>query len=108
MKVKSLITCVSTVMIVVVIGASPAMSLEAPVAIDGDTFRVNGEYYRLFSVDTPEKGEPGYRKATGVLQRYLNSDPLLIKCTYRGRGHYDRHLMYCPEVEKTLKRHYHK
>lgn len=41
--------------------------------IDGDTFRYNGERYRIQQYNAPEIGQPGSRKATRKLQRKLDS-----------------------------------
>ncbi len=41
--------------------------------IDGDTFRYKGERYRIQQYNAPEIGQPGSKKATGVLQKKLDS-----------------------------------
>ena len=42
-------------------------------AIDGDTYRYNGERYRIQQYNAPELGQPGSRKATRDLQKKLDS-----------------------------------
>lgn len=42
-------------------------------AIDGDTYRYNGQRYRLRDYNAPEIGERGWQKATESLQKKLNS-----------------------------------
>jgi len=42
-------------------------------AIDGDTFRHQGERYRLRDYDAPEKGQKGSSTATRSLQKKLDS-----------------------------------
>lgn len=49
-------------------------------AIDGDTFRHQGQRYRLRDYNAPEIGRPGASEATRNLQRRLDSGPY----QYRG------------------------
>jgi endonuclease YncB( thermonuclease family) len=42
-------------------------------AIDGDTFRYNGQRYRLRDYNAPEIGRPGSQNATQNLQKKLDS-----------------------------------
>ncbi|MBT9168813.1 MAG: hypothetical protein DDT19_02161 [Syntrophomonadaceae bacterium] len=42
-------------------------------AIDGDTYRYQGERYRVQQYDAPERGTPGSGQATRQLQRKLDS-----------------------------------
>ena len=41
--------------------------------IDGDTFRKGDTYYRLAWIDTPEKGEKGYREASNYTCGFLRN-----------------------------------
>ena len=42
-------------------------------AIDGDTYRYQGERYRVQQYNAPERGTPGSGQATRQLQRKLDS-----------------------------------
>lgn len=42
-------------------------------AIDGDTYRYQGQRYRVQQYNAPERGSPGSRQATESLQRKLDS-----------------------------------
>jgi endonuclease YncB( thermonuclease family) len=42
-------------------------------AIDGDTYRYQGQRYRVQQYNAPERGSPGSRQATQSLQRNLDS-----------------------------------
>lgn len=71
-------------------------------AIDGDTFKSQGTYYRLYSVDTPEEGERNYDKAREFLQQWLDEHNIRKDCVEMGKGKYDRVLVFCPNLEKEL------
>lgn len=75
---------------------------DKPIAVDGDTFKVNGEYYRLYEIDTPEKGEPLYDRAKNILQDWLDHNKSLYSCKYKGKGTYGRHITHCPAIEYKL------
>ena len=48
--------------------------------IDGDTFQdTNGNFFRLADIDTPEKREPGYQKAKGILDQFIGDKEIIIK-----------------------------
>jgi endonuclease YncB( thermonuclease family) len=49
------------------------------IAIDGDTFKMRNQRYRLVGVNTPEKGEKGYRQAKEDLQKLLRGEIELKK-----------------------------
>jgi micrococcal nuclease len=63
--------------------------------IDGDTFKdANGETVRLLGIDTPERGQPFYLAATGMLDSLLNSGNLRYEFDFRRRGPHGRLLAY--------------
>ena len=39
--------------------------------VDGDTFAIGSEYFRMSYIDTPEKGEIGYKRASDYTCQYL-------------------------------------
>ena len=62
--------------------------------IDGDTFATSGDQsVRLFGVDTPERGEKCYRKATDRL-RELAGGEVRVELGPRSRDRYGRLLYY--------------
>ncbi len=55
--------------------------------IDGDTFETSSRKHpiRLAGVDTPEKGQPGYRKAKEALARLIEGATVTIDTKARDR-----------------------
>jgi endonuclease YncB( thermonuclease family) len=51
--------------------------------IDGDTltiwYRDEETSVRLFGIDTPERGEPGFHEATGALRRIVEGEKIRIE-----------------------------
>ncbi|MHA1371613.1 MAG: thermonuclease family protein [Promethearchaeota archaeon] len=48
--------------------------------IDGDTFQdTNSNFFRLANINTPEKKEPGYKKAKGILDQFIGDKEIIIK-----------------------------
>ena len=60
------------------------------VAIDGDTFRYEGKYYRLLGIDSPEKGNTCYFDAQKELQRVLDKG---VNIEYYNKDKYGRQLV---------------
>ncbi|OGZ18739.1 MAG: hypothetical protein A2175_00425 [Candidatus Nealsonbacteria bacterium RBG_13_42_11] len=55
--------------------------------LDGDTFQsTRGVFFRLAEIDTPEKREPGYNKAKGILKNLIDSEELIIKIKGKSYG----------------------
>lgn len=54
-------------------GSSGYKSYKGGKAIDGDTFRYQGNRYRIQQYNAPELGQPWSRRATRDLQRKLDS-----------------------------------
>lgn len=76
---------------------APALTGTGSRIVDGDTLylsdhyacpdyavRRHGCYVRLWGADTPERGQPGYRRATAYLRRLAHGRRLV--CTVRGRS----------------------
>ncbi|MFO8071047.1 MAG: thermonuclease family protein [Polyangia bacterium] len=63
--------------------------------IDGDTIRVRyrgeNERVRLLHIDTPERGENGYREATRALEELLGDGPVEMVFERPGRPARDRY-----------------
>ena len=48
--------------------------------IDGDTFQDNrSRFFRLASVDAPDKGERGYQKAKETLDKFIGGEEMFVK-----------------------------
>lgn len=60
--------------------------------IDGDTFSIGQDYYRLAYMDTPEKNELNYKKASYFACNYLKNNNLIIK-NVGGKDIYGRKLV---------------
>ena len=55
--------------------------------IDGDTFMTDKRKnpVRLANVDTPEKGQPGYAKAKGDLEKFIGGKEVSIETKARDK-----------------------
>lgn len=63
--------------------------------IDGDTLVLqNGEKVRLICVDTPERGEKGFKKAKEFLEQLVLNKKVLLEKDITNRDKYDRLLRY--------------
>ena len=62
--------------------------------IDGDTLVFDGDTYRLSLIDTPERGEDGYREATNALKALCpaGSTAYVEDDSIQGQDRYDRYL----------------
>jgi endonuclease YncB( thermonuclease family) len=59
----------------------------APRAVDGDTLAcADGTRVRLRGVDTPERGEPGWRAARDELQRRVTAGMVVVIPHHMSRG----------------------
>lgn len=65
------------------------------IVLDGDTFEDScGDTIRLLGIDTPERGQPFYLAATGMLDSLLNGNGLRYEYDFRRRGPHGRLLAY--------------
>jgi endonuclease YncB( thermonuclease family) len=72
--VRVFVGVVVAAVLAVGVPAAPALAGVAAVdyVVDGDTIRLDsGKYVRFIGIDTPEKGQCGYRKAKKQLDRWI-------------------------------------
>ena len=63
--------------------------------VDGDTIEIeNGERIRLICIDTPEKGEEGYKEAKEYLESLILNKNVKLKKDISERDKYNRLLRY--------------
>lgn len=83
----------------ILLASQPAHSMSIQ-CIDGDTFAINGTYFRLSNIDTPEKGEPGYKEASDYTCNYIRNNDLRI--TTHGYDKYRRTLAEVGNLNTNL------
>lgn len=69
--------------------------------IDGDTFAINGTYFRLSNIDTPERGEQGYKEASDYTCRYIK-DSRNSNYKVNGKDKYGRTLVTYGQLNHNL------
>ncbi|WP_182379615.1 thermonuclease family protein [Nocardioides sp. WS12] len=70
-------------------------SLVVTHVVDGDTVDLsNGETVRLVGIDTPERGECGYREARSALVDLVEDKRITLGASDEDRDRYDRLLRY--------------
>ena len=63
--------------------------------VDGDTIRIdNGESVRLICIDTPERGEEGYKEAALYLEKLILNQRVKLTGDVSNRDKYSRLLRY--------------
>ena len=60
--------------------------------IDGDTFAARGAKFRLYGIQAPERGRPGFSEATTALAELISDERLA--CEPKGAS-YDRYVVRC-------------
>ena len=85
--------------VAILFASQPAHSMSIQ-CIDGDTFAINGTYFRLSNIDTPEKGEPGYKEASEYTCNYLNQEK--YKIITHGKDKYNRTLAEVGNLNTNL------
>ncbi len=61
----------------------PKRNVKVEKVFDGDTFKIDrkirgADRVRINNIDTPEKGQPGYRKATEITKRMIEDKIVTI------------------------------
>ena len=96
---KKIASAVVAVLLATVLCSSPAdaaVTRRVAYVVDGDTIRLaGGKYVRLIGIDTPEKGQCGYRAAKRNLNRLSGSRVRLVNpAGVDDRDHYGRLIRY--------------
>lgn len=73
--------------------------------IDGDTFYTKDDRIRIAGLDTPERGEPGYKEARDALARLLSNGKVVIEPVAKDKYARTVAKVYVDgkEVAKTMK-----
>ncbi len=69
------------------------LTLIGAIAVDGDTVKLDGQRYRLFGIQAPERGNAGYRAATDALAALIRRKPL--SCSVIDIDRYQRPVVQC-------------
>jgi endonuclease YncB( thermonuclease family) len=84
------------VLLMLVVDRSEAAVRHVDYVVDGDTVRLgNGQYVRLLGIDTPERGECGYRRAKNKLDDWVGGRVRLVNpASVDNVDHYGRLIRY--------------
>ncbi len=61
--------------------------------VSGDTVKVDGNSIRIYGIDTPERGEPGFEKASNFMRAATERGPFI--CGVFDKDRYNRHVAQC-------------
>ena len=95
MKKISLFTVMLLLIIISIVSAKKQNGFLVTRIIDGDTIKIEtGQTIRLICVNTPEKGEEGYKDAKSYLKSLILNKRITIKKDISEMDSYDRLLRY--------------
>ena len=61
--------------------------------VDGDTVKIDGKSIRIFGIDIPERGEPGFKRASDLMRAATERGP--FNCSVVDIDRYKRHVAQC-------------
>lgn len=80
-------------------GFTGTVTCVAPRIVDGDTFVCNDERIRLWGVNSPERGKPGFTEAGEHLKQLTKSS---VKCNGKYRDRWQRLVSWCTNSKGDL------
>ena len=69
------------------------LTLAGAIAIDGDTYKLNGQSYRIWGIDAPERSDPDGPDATAALRSLIAGQTLT--CDVVDTDRYRRQVVRC-------------
>ena len=69
------------------------LTLAGAIAIDGDTYKLNGQIYRIWGINAPERSDPAGPDATAALRSLIAGQTLT--CDVVDTDRYRRQVVRC-------------